>query len=68
MPGVRGVESASGWKRVQRDRAVRARSLEAIVEMSALTGRPRYERASLPPRQQLAPHVDARQFLEPVRG
>jgi len=45
-----------------------ARSLEAIVDMSALAGRPRYERASLPPRQQLALHVDARQFLELVRG
>jgi hypothetical protein len=45
-----------------------ARSLEAIVDMSALAGRPRFERASLPPRQQLALHVDARQFLELVRG
>jgi hypothetical protein len=45
-----------------------ARSLEAIIDMSALAGRPRFERASLPPRQQLALHVDARQFLELVRG
>lgn len=45
-----------------------ARSLEVIVDMSAPAGRPRYERASLPPRQQLALHVDARQFLELVRG
>ncbi len=36
--------------------------------MSAPAGRPRYERASLPLRQQLALHVDARQFLELVRG
>jgi hypothetical protein len=45
-----------------------ARSLESIVDMSSLAGRPRFERASLPPRQQLALHVDARQFLELVRG
>ena len=44
-----------------------ARSLEAIVDMSSLAGKPRYERSSLPPRRQLALHVDARRFLELVR-
>ena len=40
-----------------------ARSLEAILEMSSLTGKPRFERASLPAYQQLAMHVDAELFL-----
>ena len=36
--------------------------------MSALSGKPRFERASLPARQQLGLHVDADQFLRLVRG
>ena len=44
-----------------------ARSLEAIVEMSALAGRLRYERSSLPARHQLALHVDAEAFLGLIR-
>lgn len=40
-----------------------ARSLEAIVEMSALTGRTRFGRSSLPAAHQLALHVDASEFL-----
>ncbi len=40
-----------------------ARSMEAIVEMSALSGRSRYGRSSLPALQQLSLHVDAAEFL-----
>lgn len=40
-----------------------ARSMEAIVEMSALTGRSRYGRSSLPALQQLSLHVDAAEFM-----
>jgi hypothetical protein len=40
-----------------------ARSLEAIIEMSSITGRLRYERSSLPARHQLALHVDPDAFL-----
>lgn len=40
-----------------------ARSMEAIVEMSALAGRLRFERAALPARHQLAMHVDADAFV-----
>jgi hypothetical protein len=40
-----------------------ARSLEAVVEMSSLAGRLRYERSALPARHQLALHVDAEAFL-----
>ncbi len=45
-----------------------ARSMEAIVQMSSLAGKPRFERASLPARQQLLIHVDADEFLRLVRG
>jgi len=45
-----------------------ARSMSAIVQMSALSGKPRFERSSLPARQQLGLHVDAGEFLELVRG
>jgi hypothetical protein len=44
-----------------------ARSMEAIVQMSALAGKPRFERSSLPAPQQLAIHVDAEEFLRLVR-
>lgn len=40
-----------------------ARSLESIVEMSALTGRSRFDRSSLPAAHQLSLHVDPEQFL-----
>ena len=43
-----------------------ARSIEAIVDMSALGGKATYERASLPAPRQLALHVDADVFLELV--
>ena len=43
-----------------------ARSMEAIVDMSSLTGKASYERASLPARSQLTLHVDAEAFLELV--
>ena len=45
-----------------------ARSMEAIVQMSSLSGKPRFERSSLPARQQLAVHVDADAFMGLVRG
>ncbi len=43
-----------------------ARSMESIVEMSALTGKARYERSALPARHQLGLHVDADAFLRLV--
>ncbi|MGZ4199655.1 MAG: AAA family ATPase [Thermoleophilia bacterium] len=45
-----------------------ARSMEAIVQMSSLAGKPRYERSSLPAAQQLAVHVDAARFMALVSG
>ena len=45
-----------------------ARSMEAIVQMSSLSGKPRFERSSLPARQQLAVHVDADAFMRLVRS
>lgn len=39
-----------------------ARSMEAIVEMSGLAGRLRFERSALPAAHQLALHVDAEAF------
>jgi hypothetical protein len=45
-----------------------ARSLEAIVEMSALASRLRYERSALPARHQLAIHVDPDAFLALASG
>jgi hypothetical protein len=44
-----------------------ARSMESIVDMSALSGKLRYERSSLPPKHQLDLHVDGAQFLALVR-
>jgi len=43
-----------------------ARSVEAIVNMSALTRKNRYDRSSLPPDDQLDLHVDAKAFVELV--
>lgn len=45
-----------------------ARSMESIVDMSALSGKLRYERSALPPQHQLSLHVDAGEFLGLVRG
>ncbi len=45
-----------------------ARSMEAILDMSSLSGRLRYERSALPPAHQLGLHVDAEEFLTLVRG
>lgn len=45
-----------------------ARSMEAIIQMSTLSGKPRFERSSLPARHQLALHVDAQAFMGLVRG
>lgn len=39
-----------------------ARSMEAILTMSALEGNPRYDRSALPPDAQLGLHVDAADF------
>ncbi|MBN2575033.1 MAG: AAA family ATPase [Deltaproteobacteria bacterium] len=44
----------------------RARSLEAIIDMSMLGRRPSFEQASLPPHDQLDLHVDAESFLRLV--
>jgi hypothetical protein len=44
-----------------------ARSLEAIVAMSVLSGKTAYERSSLPAEPQLDLHVDARDFLSLVQ-
>ena len=44
----------------------RARSMEAIIDMSLLAGRSSFEQASLPPRDQLTLHVDAATFLRLV--
>lgn len=41
-----------------------ARSIEAIVRMSPLTGKDMYDRSSLPPADQLQLHVDAQRFLD----
>lgn len=40
-----------------------SRSMEAVVEMSALSGRLRFERSALPSVHQLALHVDAEAFM-----
>jgi hypothetical protein len=45
-----------------------ARSMESIVDMSALSGKLRYERSALPPQHQLGMHVDAGEFLALVVG
>ncbi len=45
-----------------------ARSMEAIIDMSTVSGRLRYERSALPPAHQLGLHVDAEEFLTLVRG
>jgi hypothetical protein len=45
-----------------------ARSMKAIIEMSTLSGKSRFERSSLPARRQLALHVDVDAFLELVHG
>lgn len=45
-----------------------ARSMEALVEMSSLSGRLRYERSALPAQHQLGLHVDAEEFLDLVRS
>lgn len=39
------------------------RSLEAVLEMSALEGRKLFDQAALPPRRQLALHTDAEEFF-----
>jgi hypothetical protein len=44
-----------------------ARSLEAVVAMSRLSGKSTYERSSLPAEPQLDLHVDARDFLARVQ-
>jgi hypothetical protein len=56
-PGVLGA-----FLRVQGFR-YGARSIDAIVKMSALTGKNRYDRSSLPPDDQLSIHVDAQAFV-----
>ncbi len=44
-----------------------ARSLRAILQMSRISGRDRFERAALPSFDQLSLHVDPKSFLECVR-
>ena len=39
------------------------RSMEAVVAMSTLAGKTKFERSSLPPEHQLALHVDGDEFL-----
>ena len=45
-----------------------ARSIEAIVKMSALKERRVYDRSSLPSHQQLSLHVDPKEFLTIVEA
>jgi len=45
-----------------------ARSMESIIDMSALSGKLWYERSALPAPHQLGLHVDAEQFLALVKG
>jgi hypothetical protein len=40
-----------------------ARSMESVIEMSALSGKLRYVRSALPAEHQLGLHVDAESFL-----
>lgn len=44
-----------------------ARSLEAILAMSRVSGRKEFERAALPPESQLNLHVDEKEFIRRVR-
>ena len=44
------------------------RSIEAVLAMSSLSGHTQYERADLPPAEQLDLHVDAAAFMARVRG
>ena len=44
-----------------------ARSMQAIVEMSSLSGKLRFDRSSLPPEDQLDLHVDGHAFGDLVR-
>jgi hypothetical protein len=44
------------------------RSMEAVLAMSALAGRTQFERAALPPADQLELHVDAARFTALVKG
>ncbi len=45
-----------------------ARSMESIIDMSALTDRSRYGRSSLPAPHQLSLHVDAEEFMRLVES
>ena len=45
-----------------------ARSMEALVDLSTLSGTLRYERSALPPRHQLNLHVNADSFLALVEA
>jgi hypothetical protein len=45
-----------------------ARSMEAIVDMSTLAGKTRFDRSCLPARDQLSLHVDADEFLSICAG
>lgn len=44
------------------------RSMEAVIRMSPLSGRDRFERSSLPLEAQLNLHVDGKEFLELLRA
>jgi hypothetical protein len=43
-----------------------ARSIGAVIQMSALAGRARFERSSLPEANQLQLHVNAQDFVDLV--
>lgn len=45
-----------------------SRSMEAVIEMSAISRKMAYERSTLPAAHQLALHVDAAAFLRVVQG
>ena len=42
------------------------RSMEAVLDMSMLAGRPSFEQAALPPREQLGLHVEVEEFCKMV--
>jgi hypothetical protein len=44
------------------------RSMEAVLAMSELTGQSQFQRAALPPDDQLGLHVDAKAFMALVKG
>ncbi|GIK01957.1 hypothetical protein Aspvir_005998 [Aspergillus viridinutans] len=66
---LKGIDDAvlTGLLRVSRFHHG-ARSMKAILDMSRLSGKEKFERASLPSDDQLSLHVDPQNFLQWVRG